>query len=160
MLNHMSWAVDAIIGIRDGALADAAKIDAKDPLHEQLLSLAKSVDAVRGEIVATKEGGAITGEERLREYLGDLYGDVIGYEGKPTDEQIARADVMNRQLDEVVTKFDQLSSKLLPSINQKLKSKKLPTLEEIPEVEWQKVAAESSSANAAAVARERFADKD
>jgi photosystem II stability/assembly factor-like uncharacterized protein len=160
MLNHMSWAVDAIIGIRDGALADAAKIDAKDPLHEQLLSLAKSVDAVRGEIVATKEGGAITGEERLREYLGDLYGDVIGYEGKPTDEQIARADVMNRQLDEVVTRFDQLSSKLLPSINQKLKAKKLPTLEVIPEVEWKKVAAESSSANAAAVARERFADKD
>ena len=27
MLNHMSWAVDAIIGIRDSALEDAAKVD-------------------------------------------------------------------------------------------------------------------------------------
>jgi photosystem II stability/assembly factor-like uncharacterized protein len=160
MLNHMSWAVDAIIGLRDGALADAAKVNPKDPLHEQLIALANSVDAVRGEIVATKEGGAITGEERLREYLGDLYGDVIGYEGKPTDEQIARADVMNRQLDEVVSKFDQVTSMQLPSINQKLKAKKLPALEEIPEAEWQKAGAEGSSANAVAAARQRFAERD
>jgi len=160
MLNHMSWAVDAIIGLRDGALADAAKVDTKDPLHDQLISLAKSVDALRGEIVATKEGGAITGEERLREYLGDLYGDVVGYEGKPTDEQVARANVMNRQLDEVVTRLDQLTSKQVPSINLKLKAKKLPTLEEIPEAEWQKTSAESSSANAAAAARERSTERD
>lgn len=160
MLNHMSWAVDAIVAIRDGALADAAKLDAKDPLHDQLLALAKSVDAVRGEIVATKEGGAITGEERLREYLGDLYGDVIGYEGKPSDEQIARTAVMNRQLDEVVGKFNQIATQHLPEINLQLKAKKLPQLEEIPEAEWQKASVESSSANAAMVARERFAEKD
>ena len=160
MLNHMSWAVDAIVGIREGALADAAKVDAKDPLHDQLVSLAKSVDAVRGEIVATKEGGAITGEERLREYLGDLYGDVSGYEGKPSAEQVARAEVMGRQLDETVAKLNQLAANQLPSMNQRLKAKKLPSLEEIPETEWQKASVETSSANAARVARERFADKD
>jgi len=38
----------------------------------------------------------ITGEERLREFLGGLYGDVNGYEGRPTDQQAARADALGR----------------------------------------------------------------
>ena len=39
------------------------------------------VDTMRKKIVATKEGGMITGEERLRENLAALYGSVVGYEG-------------------------------------------------------------------------------
>ena len=158
MLDHMSWAVDAIVGIREAALADAARVEAKDPLHNQLVSLAKSVDAVRGEIVATKEGGAITGEERLREYLGDLYGDVAGYEGKPTEEQVARADVIGRQLDETVAEFNELTAKQLPSINSGLKARKLSPLERISEAQWRNSSLDSTSANAARVARGRFAD--
>ena len=34
----------------------------------------------------------ITGEERIRELLGQLYGTVNGYEGRPADYQAARAD--------------------------------------------------------------------
>ena len=88
LLNHMSWAVDAIIGVRDEALGAGHQAAANDPLRRQLEQLAESVDKIRGKIVATKEGGAITGEERLREFLGDLYGDVNGYEGRPTDSQV------------------------------------------------------------------------
>ena len=160
MLNHMSWAVDAIIGIRDSALADAAKVDAKDPLRNQLTATAKQFDAIRSKIVATKEGGAITGEERLREYLGTLYGDVAQYEGRPTEEQLARADVMNRQLDEVVKEFNQLAAQQLPGINSKLKTKKLQPIEVLSEPEWQKTTSETSSANSAAAMRARRADND
>jgi hypothetical protein len=32
----------------------------------------------------------ITGEERLRENLASLYGSVVGYEGQPTEMQVAR----------------------------------------------------------------------
>jgi hypothetical protein len=31
----------------------------------------------------TTEGGAITGEERLREHTDQLYGAILSYEGKP-----------------------------------------------------------------------------
>jgi hypothetical protein len=130
---HMSWAVDAIINIRDKATMDAAKLTPKDPLQAQLISLAKSLDAIRGKIVATKEGGAITGEERLREYLGDLYGDVSQYEGKPTEEQLARVDVMGSQLDEVVVAFNKFASSQLPGINSKLKGRHMPPIEELSE---------------------------
>jgi hypothetical protein len=160
MLNHMSWAVDAIINVRDSALMDAAKVDAKSPLHAQLLALAASADEIRTRIVASKEGGAITGEERLREYLGDLYGDVAGYEGKPTDEQMARADVMNHQLNDVVTEFNQFAAKQLPKINAELKAKQLNAIEVIPEEQWQKAAADTGSANAAVAAFARNSDRD
>jgi len=158
MLNHMSWAVDAIVAVRDTALADAAKVDHKDPLHTKLTGLAQSADAIRTKIVATKEGGAITGEERLREYMGDLYGDVSSYEGRPTDEQTARAEVMHRQLDDVVEEFNQLAAKQLPGINAELGAKNLKTIEVINEQQWQKVASETSSANAVLAARTRGAD--
>ncbi len=88
LLNHMSWAVDAILGVRDESTArawlDAAKVPPNDPLRVRLSETGcqqSHSDEIRSKIVATKEGGMITGEERLREYLGGLYGDVNGYEG-------------------------------------------------------------------------------
>lgn len=160
MLNHMSWAVDAIIAVRDTAAMNAAKVDAKDPLHDQLMTLSKAADEIRTRIVATKEGGAITGEERLREYLGDLYGDVSSYEGKPTDEQVARADVMNRQLDEIVAEFNQLAAKQLPGINDQLKAKKLHPIDQLSEQEWQKASVDTGSANAYVAMQARRSERD
>jgi photosystem II stability/assembly factor-like uncharacterized protein len=93
LLNHMSWAVDAIIGVRDAAAA------------KNLPELAAGADRLRSKIVATKEGGAITGEERLREFAAGLYGDVNGYEGRPTNSQVARADALGRELEDVIREF-------------------------------------------------------
>ncbi len=138
MLNHMSWAVDAIVGVRDTANQDASKLNQNDALRQRLAKLAADLDVVRGKIVATKEGGAITGEERLREFLGGLYGDVNGYEGKPTDSQMARADVLSRELEDVIREFQTLTSQQLSAINKQLASKKLATLQVISEADWQK----------------------
>ena len=52
--------------------------------------MADKADVIRKKIVATKEGGAITGEERLREFMDDLYGGILTYEGKPTATLLAR----------------------------------------------------------------------
>ncbi len=138
LLNHMSWAVDAIAGVRDAATSRAAKLPANDPLRQRLAGLADSADLLRKKIVATKEGGMITGEERLREFLGGLYGDVNGYEGRPTDEQTARADVLARELDDVVKEFDQLTASRLTPLNRELQSKKLGAIAVISETEWSK----------------------
>src|ERR1017187_2645091 len=48
MLGHMSWAVDAIIEVRDAAIQRAAKVPASDPLHKKLIELAASCDQLRG----------------------------------------------------------------------------------------------------------------
>jgi photosystem II stability/assembly factor-like uncharacterized protein len=99
LLNHMSWAVDAIIGVRDTAI------------QQKKTDLAEAADKIRAKIVATKEGGAITGEERLREFLAGLYGDVNGYDGRPTNQQLARADSLSRELEDVIKEFRDLAVK-------------------------------------------------
>ncbi len=108
LLDHMSWVVDAIVGVRDSAQKNAARLTESDPLRVKLAALAESANTIRSKIVATKEGGMITGEERLREFLAGssddagLYGDVNSYEGRPTDSQVARADVLGRELEDVI----------------------------------------------------------
>ncbi|MGZ4788684.1 MAG: WD40/YVTN/BNR-like repeat-containing protein [Terriglobales bacterium] len=138
MLNHMSWAVDAIVGVRDGAQARAEKLPASDPLRNRLASLAARTDTIRSKIVATKEGGMITGEERLREFLGGLYGDVNQYSGRPTDSQVARAEVLGRELQDVISEFTRLTDEQLPTINRELEKKKLEPIKVITEQEWNK----------------------
>jgi hypothetical protein len=132
----MSWAVDAIIGVRDGALVRAAKLPEGDALRGRLTGLAAGVDRIRGKIVATKEGGAITGEERLREFLAGLYGDVSNYEGRPTDSQAARADALGRELEDVIREFDTLTAAQLPAVNRDLQARSLGALAVLAEKDW------------------------
>jgi len=137
MLNHMSWAVDSIIGVRDGARMRAANLGANDPLRRRLIQLSEKADAVRSKIVATKEGGMITGEERLREYLGRLYGDVNGFDGRPTDAQVERANALGKELEDVIREFRTLTDQQLPPLNRQLERKKLGEIKIISEQEWQ-----------------------
>jgi len=67
----------------------------------------------------------ITGEERLREFLTELYGTVVFYDGRPADAQFARADALAKELADVVGAFDAWSKKELPGINAALAKKKL-----------------------------------
>ncbi len=90
------------------------------------------MDAVRKQIVATTEGGAITGEERLREHTDQLYGAILSYEGKPADYQIARIASLQSELDDIVKDFVGLLSNDLPKLNEELKGKGQPAIEPPP----------------------------
>jgi photosystem II stability/assembly factor-like uncharacterized protein len=138
LLEHMSYATAAILGVRDDATARAAKLGEKDSLRARLQQLAEDADKLRSRIVATKEGGMITGEERIRELLGKLYGDVSGYEGRPTDYQAVRADALAHELEDIVGDFRKLTDKELPGINAGLKKKKLEAIRVPGEDEWKK----------------------
>jgi hypothetical protein len=135
-LNRMSGAVDAILAVRDGAQNRAAKLPESDALRGKLQDLARASDAVRSKIVATKEGGAITGEERLREFLAGLYGDVSSYEGHPTDAQSARAAALAHELDDEIREFTALTAATLPDVNRELQARQLPVLAAVSEKDW------------------------
>src|SRR5207245_419153 len=116
-LGDMTYAVDRINGVRLGLDTRAAKLPASDPLGKRLHDASAAVDVLRKKIVATKEGGMITGEERLRENLADLYGSVINYEGRTTQMQQMRTDALTRELADVVKDFDAWSSRAMERIN-------------------------------------------
>ncbi|HEX6097069.1 MAG TPA: sialidase [Thermoanaerobaculia bacterium] len=123
-LGEMTRAVERINAVRLALDARATKLGS-DALATKLRSASAGVDEIRRRVVATKEGGMITGEERLREYLADLYGTVNGYEGRPSQTQTERADALARELADVVRDFDAWSARELPAINAALKKKGL-----------------------------------
>ncbi|MFY9551443.1 MAG: sialidase [Thermoanaerobaculia bacterium] len=143
-LSEMTFAVDRINGARLALDERAGKVPAGDPLAGRLRKASADVDALRQKIVATKEGGMITGEERLREYLTDLYRSVNFYDGRPTADQVNRADALARELADVVVEFDAWVAKELPGINQALAAKSLPAIELLSREAWEKQGQEGS----------------
>jgi hypothetical protein len=152
-MEHMTYTVEAIEAVRNAANARAAKLADKEPLRKQLQDLAANADQLRSKIVATKEGGMITGEERIRELLGQLYGTVNGYEGRPAEYQAARADSLAHELEDVIGNFQKMTQKELPSINAGLKKKKAEVITVLTEAEWQKKHEAEGGSGGAAGAR-------
>jgi photosystem II stability/assembly factor-like uncharacterized protein len=97
----MSAQVDKIDAARAGAEQRLKAAAGDAALANKLTGLSAHLGEVKKKIVATKEGGAITGEERIREHTDYLYGALIGWEGRPATYQLERIDVLQRELDDV-----------------------------------------------------------
>ena len=159
LLGHMTYTTDSITGVRDATSALAAKLPEKDPLRVRLEKLHDDMDQLRSKIVATKEGGAITGEERIRELLGNVYGSVIGYDGGPTKDQVDRTVALAHELEDVLSAFQKEADKELPGLNAALAKKKLEPIKVLSTGDWDKLHAEGggeSGVHAAERGRDRF----
>jgi hypothetical protein len=129
LLGEMTLAVERINGTRLSLDERASRLPVSDPLAKRLQSESAQIDELRRKIVATKEGGMITGEERLRENLADLYGNVVNYEGRPSQTQIERTDAIARELADVVKTFDSWRTNQLAGLNAALAKKNLEPIE-------------------------------
>jgi photosystem II stability/assembly factor-like uncharacterized protein len=123
-----SAVMDRILALRASLATSTGALPEGDALRKTIADFDGKVDAVRKQIVATTEGGAITGEERLREHTDQLYGAILSYEGKPADYQIANIDALRRELDDVTKEFQQLIANDLPVLNDTLKARGQPTI--------------------------------
>src|SRR5207245_1329768 len=128
LFDEESELMDRILFLRGALAKTGSALPESDSLKKSVNDFDCKVDAVRKQIVATKEGGAITGEERLREHTDQLYGALLSYEGKPGDYQIAYIAALRRELEDVTKDFDQLLTKDLPSLNDSLKLKGQPAI--------------------------------
>jgi hypothetical protein len=64
------------------------------------------MESLRADLVSTSEAGMLSGEERLREKLGALYGSVNGHDGRPTNSQLEQRRKLERRLTEAVASFE------------------------------------------------------
>lgn len=126
LFGEESALVDRILALRAGLAKSKTALPESDALHKTVVDFDAKVDAVRKLIVATTEGGAITGEERLREHTDQLYGAILSYEGKPAEYQVARIDSLKRELGDATKDFEQLITNDLPALNDALKAKGQP----------------------------------
>jgi hypothetical protein len=146
LLGDMSFDVDRINSVRDALAERGAKLKGDAPFAKRLQELTQKVDELRKKIVATKEGGAVTGELRIREKTTGLYGDLLNYEGRPTDYQVARIDSLKKELGDVETDFDGLVAKELPAVNKSLAQKKLEAIQPLSRKAWDAASGDSAAA--------------
>jgi hypothetical protein len=106
LLSEMTSVVERMNALRAALESRAAGLATSDSLASKLRGASVDLDTLRKKIVATKEGGMITGEERLRENLTELYGNVVSYEGRPSATQVERAAAITRELGDVSKEFD------------------------------------------------------
>jgi photosystem II stability/assembly factor-like uncharacterized protein len=132
---RMSTVVAQINAVRQQAGALAASATAPADVKSAAAQLSAKADDLRKEIVATKEGGAITGEERLREHADDVYGAITSVEDRPTNYQMARVDALDREMKDVEARWAAFQSGDLASFNARLKAANLPSLT-VAEVEF------------------------
>ena len=116
------------------------------------------MDEIRKKIVATKEGGAITGEERIREKTANVYGAVVFDEGRPTDYYLARIDSLGHERKDVVNEFDVWAAKDLKAMNNSLVAKKLEAIQPITREAWDKANSESGGAASGGGGKMRVSD--
>jgi photosystem II stability/assembly factor-like uncharacterized protein len=136
LLGDMSFEVARINSVRDAFADRAGKLKGDDALGKRLQELSQKTDDLRRKIVATKEGGAITGEERIREKSTELYGALLTFDGRPTDYQAARIDSLKKELGDVSAEFDAFLAKELPAVNKSLTQKKLDAVQPITRKAW------------------------
>ncbi len=136
-LADMTFAVERMNSVRQALDDRAGKLPANDAVARRLRAASAAVDVLRKKIVATKEGGMITGEERLRENLTDLYGNIVFYDGRPSQTQVERADALARELADVVREFDAWATRELGGINGSLTRKRLEQIPLLTRQQWE-----------------------
>lgn len=128
LMNQMSTVVEQMNDMRGSLGQRGTGLAERDTLLHALQKGSATVDTMRKKIVATKEGGMITGEERLRENLAELYGSVVYYEGRPSEMQVERAGSIGREMGDVSKSFDRWVQTELPKINKMLEARGLPRI--------------------------------
>jgi photosystem II stability/assembly factor-like uncharacterized protein len=128
MFQRMSTLVAHINGVRQQAAGIAQSETAPADVKTAATQIGGKADALRKEIVATTEGGAITGEERLREHTDEIYGMINSVENRPTDYEMARIDALDRELKDVEGEWAAFQSGDLAAFNAKLRAANLPPM--------------------------------
>jgi hypothetical protein len=138
MLETLTWIDTAATGLRDALRDRVARLPTGDALRRQAEKLAGDLDTFHSSLVATSEGGWMSGDEELREKLATLYGGMNGYEGRPTKAQLDQLRILGDRLDKAAAHLESLAKTDLPAINRDLAKRKIETVPLLTREEWQK----------------------
>jgi photosystem II stability/assembly factor-like uncharacterized protein len=134
MLAELTFLTDSVTDLRDQADERAGSLAKKD--KASLESFAESLDTLHKTLVVAEEGGWIAGKEELRERIGTLYGDVSGYDGRPSGSQIERLERLQDELEAKQAEFEAEAGKI-DSLNRILAKRDLEPLTRLTLEEWE-----------------------
>jgi hypothetical protein len=131
LCNDFSYTVMSATNLRDQANAMASRPECA-AAKKQLVALASTLDALHARVVSTKEGMIADDGKFLRDRISTLYGQIVGYNGRPSKTQTDKTETFEKEVAELEKELNGVLLKQLPSINKQLSSAKQPILERMP----------------------------
>ncbi|MCG8454669.1 MAG: hypothetical protein MI919_00200, partial [Holophagales bacterium] len=94
-LEELTFLIENLVHVRDEARERAEGLGRRDA--EKLRALAEEAETMRTSLVSTNKAGWLSGEMKLREELGELFGNITSWDGRPTTSQMEeKARLMSR----------------------------------------------------------------
>jgi hypothetical protein len=138
LVERLTFLVESIADLRDQTNDRVSRLGPKDAAaSKRATAFAAGLEAQRVALVAQQEGEGISGEEKLREELGMLYGNVNGYNGRPTKSQIDRMAGLGKDLDAAWAKFNGITREM-GLLNADFVKRKLDAIKPMTEATWRK----------------------
>jgi photosystem II stability/assembly factor-like uncharacterized protein len=137
LLEDLTYLVETAIELRDAAQAVAADLDESSGLGRRLTAYADDLETFRTDLVQSSEGGLDRSADKLRERMGNLFGAVSGYDGRPTDSQQARTEALEEEMTGVRARFDDLVGARLTELNAALAEREIEPLSLTTREEWE-----------------------
>lgn len=101
-------------------------------------ALVKKLDSLHQTMVAAKSSLFADTEDKLREKIADLYGNVSFFAGRPSDEQLKRLATLEKDLTATENAVRLLLTSDLPAINNVLRSSKQEEIRPVTKEEFSK----------------------
>ncbi len=133
MLERLAYVGDATFDAIE-QLDERRRVAERSSVREQIDDLADRFTAFRTTLIAS--GGMIEGGEELRERISGLYGSVNGYEGRPTQSQLDRIEVLDGELEGAEQRFDELGGEL-QQLNERLSKRGIDPVTVIEPSVWE-----------------------
>jgi hypothetical protein len=146
-LTDLTYLVESVVDLKEQADARADGASRK-AVKKGLEEYSQALESFRSGIVSTAAAGWLSGDEKLREHLGNIFGTIVGYEGRPTATQMARVKKLLVDLTEAEAHFAELSGSRLDELNGRVSGSGADPLVLLSREQWeagQDDAAESST---------------
>ncbi|HSG40130.1 MAG TPA: glycosyl hydrolase, partial [Thermoanaerobaculia bacterium] len=138
MLGRLTYVAETVASLEEAASGRAEDLPKGDRLRRQLESLAGQLGGFRSTLVATSEGGWLSGDEQLREHMAKLYGSVNGYDGRPSRSQLDQTKFLGAELEKAEARLEALQRGEVAAVNRELEKRKLAPLKVKPREDWEK----------------------
>ena len=140
MQEKLAYITQCIKQAMDQSKKQSIKLKKSSSLYESLRRFSTELNRLYKTLTVTTEIQGISEQVKLREKVVELYAVVNSYGGKPTESQLYRMKLLQKEIQKANSTFKSILQKNLKKINTKLKSKKLkpikiPTPEEFKKTE-------------------------
>ncbi len=130
MLENLAYLDGQVTGVMKD-IGQMKKQKLPGSLRKKMKGVVDDLKRIHGKLVETKSEGMFTSEKQLRGKISDIYGGVVNFLGRPTNSQITRLDVLQKEMNGYSQEVNVLFKSRLTKLNGILKKKGLQEIHPI-----------------------------